>query len=177
MLAARHFHRIVVQATLSHLGVKAYLSGMFRAVSRVTDALQALVFEAGAIRLSLDTWPHAPAQEPPDLSAITDRLDKIELGYAKWEAQAEANLLKADALFKHARNSEERTRASVKKANEALESGPEGEAEIREAYAALYGVPPLDAEGGENGGVQPLHPDVDVDAGTPRQRRLMAKFR
>lgn len=155
---------------------------MFHAISRIAEALQGLLIETTAIRQALDEQAAEPLQEPLNLSPITDRLDKIELGYAKWEAQAEANLLKADALFKNARNAEERTRASVKKTSEALESSAEGEEAIRSAYAELYGVQDGDVEGGENGEVPAVHPLVEADARVKRSMdarnlRLMAKFR
>jgi len=149
---------------------------MFRAISEVAEALRGLRKEARTIGQTLEEWPQPAPQEPPDLSGITERIDKIELHYAKWEAQAEANLLKADALFKNARNAEERTRASTKKANETLESSVEGEEAIRLAYASLYGVPPLDANGGENGELSALRSGLELDAGTPKNRRLKAKF-
>lgn len=86
-----------------------------------------------AVRLLLDQWPRNGPPEPPDLSAITERLDRLEVGWSKWAAVAEANLLKADALFKNARNAEERTRSKAAKLDEDSAGSVESE-EFAKAY-------------------------------------------
>lgn len=148
---------------------------MFRAIRQAAASLQAC--ETGmkdVQRILLTTLENTEQRE-----ALAERVAALELGHAKWQAEAEALILKADAVYKNARNAEERTRSNQKRADERSEGSTEGEEAIREAYDELYGVSDGDAEGGENGGVQGVRPHMEVDGGaqTPRNRRLMAKFR
>lgn len=111
-------------------------------------------------------------------TALSDRVAAVEIGYAKWEAEAEATMLRADALFKNARNAEERARDMKKKASAATEGSVEGEEAIRDAYRAAYGVP----EGDVNGVPPTRLPEVREDlapvarAELARSARLRAKF-
>ncbi len=135
-------------------------------------ALRALVSTMGSIQelLALHVEHSHQGQE------LTERVALIEVGYARWTAEAEATLLKADAVFKNARNAEERTRDMAKKAA-ADESDPErveGEAEIIEAYRAAGWVQASDVDGGEPEGVQPVPEGVAPNSG--KQAALNVKF-
>ena len=147
---------------------------MFETLRKASEALQGLrVSIASVERILRTTLENAEQRE-----ALSDRIATLEVGYAKWSAEAEATLLKADALFKNARNAEERARDKSKKRNGQPEPQVEGEAEIRAAYAELYGVPESEID-------LSLLPDVlGAEAGSERTRaetgkalRLRAKFR
>jgi len=148
---------------------------MFGSLRRCADALQTLQGTLDDMRLILT----AQAENTLDGTALSDRVAAIEIGYAKESAEAQALVLKADALFKNARNAEERTRDMNRKADEATEGGIEGEREIREAYARLFGLPPGDVNGIEEVGVPALPASVgDLTGRDPaKTRRLRAKFR
>jgi len=144
---------------------------MIRAFREGSGALRGLLVQAIALREMLETWPHHTVPEPPDppdLSPLTERLDRLEVGQAKWQAEAEATLLKADALFKNARNAEERTRSRVAKADE----DDEESAEFAAAYEAW--IQARDASEGPENGVRTVREGVEVH---PRKAlALRAKF-
>lgn len=157
---------------------------MFESFRKSSDALQELAASVLTIQRILLSTLETEAQR--DL--LKERVETLELGYAKWSAEAEATMLKADALFKNARNSEERAREMKKKANGRPEDSVEGEAEIRAAYVELYGIPEEDVENPRAlrsrlvptnpnlVGVTPLEDPLE-DPSSARTRRLRAKFR
>lgn len=145
-----------------------YVCGMFRAVREGSEALRGLRAEVAEMRVVLQEWPRSAPPEPPDLSAITERLDRIEVGYAKWEAEAEATLLKADAVFKNARNAEERTRSKLK----ASDADETESTEFEEAMA--HWLQANNAEEGEENGVPGVRPGVEVHS--RKALALRAKF-
>jgi len=136
---------------------------MFRSLRRATEALQALQGHMAAIQQVLEEWPREASPEPTDLSPVTDRIDRLEMGYAKWQAEADATMLRADAVFKNARNAEERARSKMKKADD-----DEGESdEFNSAYQAYM-------ESRAEGEAQVVNGGVAL---TGKARRLRAKFR
>ncbi len=80
------------------------------------------------------------------------RLEELELSRAKWEAEMEALLIKADSTYKSAANAESRARTMVKAYEKELDPFPENSEEIEEAD-----VLPGHARAGEVEEVQPLH--------------------
>jgi len=144
---------------------------MFESLRKASGALQELASTLEDIRLVLT----AQAENTLQSTALSSRVAEIEVGYAKWTAEAEAAMLKADALFKNARNSEERARDAQKKSAAAAEAGVEGEAEMRAAYEALYGT--------DRGNSLPDSGDAHLLAEPPvvtestRNNRLRSKFR
>jgi len=149
---------------------------MFESFRRVADGVQGLQGTLEDIRLVLT----AQAENALQATELTARVAEIEIGYAKWTAEAEAAMLKADALFKNARNSEERARDARKKANGAAEGRVEGEIEMRAAYAELFGtgLPEGDVEGVQPTTMQRVRDRVEVGTRveTSKNLRLRAKF-
>jgi len=146
---------------------------MFNTLRQASEALQDLATSLKDIRLVLrSSLVHAEQQEEHGR-----RISALEVGSATRSAEAEATLLKADALFKNARNAEERARDKSKKGNGGIEPQVEGEAEIRAAYSELYGVPPEDVE---LSGKTTLHStEADLmrtEVETRRALRLRHKF-
>jgi len=117
---------------------------MFESFRRSADALQKLVVQMTKLRQLLEDMSRHIPQEAVDFKPVTERLDRLEVGYAKWQAEAEATLLKADALFKNARNAEERARSKAAKADEDSQGDVESE-EFLQAYQRWIDSP--DAEG------------------------------
>lgn len=144
---------------------------MFRALRQTAEALRGLLVQATASRQLLEEWPVAPTPEPPNLTAVTERLDRLEVGYAKWQAEAEATLLKADAVFKNARNAEERTRSKAAKLYEDSEGSLESQ-EFEQAMARW--VQDRDAEGGEGNGVRAVREGLGAQSG--KALAIRAKF-
>ena len=147
---------------------------MFKTLRKASDALQSMRVSIAGIWEIL----RASLENVEQREALSDRVAALEVGYAKWSAEAEAMLLKADALFKNARNSEERARDKSKKKNGAAEPQTEGEAEIRAAYADLFGMSGEDVAAGVAPTLQPIDAVAGAtDRETARNRRLKAKFR
>ena len=147
---------------------------MFETLRKASDALQGLRLSMEAIQKAL----HQRLDDAHRMETHDSRIAALEVGYAKWSAEAEATLLKADALFKNARNAEERARDKLKKKNGASEPQAEGEAEIRAAYADLYGIPPEDVELGAMADPPRIGRGADeTNLMTARNRRLKAKYR
>ena len=146
---------------------------MFSAIKDGSEALRGLLVSMEAIRQLLDEW----VEESSQGQDLTERVAMIEVGYARWTAEAEATLLKADAVYKNARNAEERAR-TLSKEKAASESDPdrvEGEAEIIEAYRAAGWVQASDVNGSPEEGVPALREAVGPVSG--KALALNAKFR
>jgi len=97
------------------------------------------------------------------------RLEDLERSRAKWEAEMEALLIKADSTYKSAANAESRARTMVKAYEKELDPFPEDSEEELEQAAVL----PEYARAGEAEGVQPLRVDVASDY---KQNALRHKF-
>ena len=144
-----------------------YIHRMFGKSRETVEALQGIV---GAL-LRLVEGMEKALKAVGDDPRTTARLEDLELSRAKWEAQMEAVVLKADSTLKAANNAESRARTMVKHyEKDAPEGAPPGEEGIQpEGYEPPFGdVPP-----GPEEGVQPLHLDVET---SPKSRALMAKF-
>jgi len=144
---------------------------MIHAFRDGADALRGLLVQATALRQLLEERPVAPTPEPPDLSAVTERVDQIELSAAKWQAEAEALILKADSQFQNARNAEERARSKQKRLDDDSEGSLESE-ELSRAYQRY--LQDVDAETREGNGLPGVRESVEIQ---PRKAlALRAKF-
>jgi len=98
---------------------------------------------------------------------MIQQLEGLLLSRAKWEAEMEAQVLKADSALKSALNAESRSRTMMKHAEKLADpldlEGEEGEEAIRPDYAARS----------EEEGVQPVRLDV---APNHRENALRYKF-
>lgn len=83
------------------------------------------------------------------------RLEDLERSRAKWEAEIEALLIKADSTYKSASNAESRARTMVRAYEKELDPFPEDSEEIQEPA-----VLPDHARPGEVEEVQPMHMDL-----------------
>jgi len=140
---------------------------MFDSLSRIADTL-------GLLLECAQEMPQPNGLVQPDAfdaSALIERLDQIELGRAKWEAECEVTLMKADAAFKNARNAEERTRSMTARADEDSEDDQES-LELLAAAEAWYAQ--NHAEGGEENGLPEVRDSVEVQPG--KLRALRAKW-
>ena len=105
--------------------------------------------------LAKEQREHAPAEE---------RLEELERGRSIWEAECEAELLKATSKYRAATAAETRTR----KMNEKVDPFAEEGEEITE------GIPPEYAGASDAEGMLPLRPDLALLS--PKQLALRMKF-
>jgi len=110
--------------------------------------------------------------EPDQVSALKARIEELDLGNSKWQAECEATLMKATGQYNSARNAEERTKTMVN--HESGEGSVASEEEVFQAYRALgLGVSPGNAEAGEAEGVQQMREPVEVNF---KEQALRMKF-
>jgi len=99
------------------------------------------------------------------------RLEELERARAKWEAEMEAMIIKAESIYKSANNAESRARTMAR--HDEKHADPfdaEGE-------EAPEGIPDRNVTPGIQEGVLPLHLDMEAhDPPNPRQQALRAKF-
>jgi len=95
------------------------------------------------------------------------RLEELERSRARWEAEIEALVMKADGTLKAASNAESRSRTMIRHAEKL--SDPFGE----EGDGVGEDILPGDAPRGEAETVQPVHLAV---AANSKEGRLRAKF-
>lgn len=140
---------------------------MFGRSREISEALQATV---QALTVLADGGNKTPDN-------VASRLEGLELSRAKWEAEMEAQLIKAQAKYQAASNAESRARTQVAHYEKiASDIDPHSEATDDEAQEEGYWPDNLrhgDAEGGDAEGVHSLH--VGVEAGT-KARAVRAKF-
>ena len=144
-----------------------YIHRMFSNSRESVEALQSI---RSVLELAVEEMRKA-LKAVGDDPRTTARLEDLELSRAKWEAQMEAVVLKADSTLKAANNAESRARTMVKHyEKDAPDGAPPGEEGIPpEGYEPPFGDgPPVPEEG-----VQPLRLDVET---SPKNRALMAKF-
>jgi len=82
--------------------------------------------------------------------SLSDRVDALELSRAAMEAELDAEMMKAQAIYKNVRNSEERIRHQKKNDEKDLDPFPP------DSEALIVSVPPRHAEGGEEDGLLQL---------------------
>ena len=101
---------------------------------------------------------------------LETRLAELERARSQWEAQVEAELLRADSKFKQARNAEERTRTMAANAK-ALADSDEGEDAVRDEYLEFL------RGNGEAAGDEEVPTLPAPVAYDPSARAIAAKFR
>lgn len=105
------------------------------------------------------------------VETFRSRLEELELSRATWEAETEAAFMRAESMYKAARNAEQRTKTMAKgfalETDEGdLASGPELEAYVDRLSAG-------DADGSPVNGLRPVH---EVLAQSPKAAAQRAKF-
>ncbi len=144
-----------------------HVQDLVRAVGSIADALE-------RVGILLAERQSDDGTDRKDLDRLDDRLDDLERSRALWEANMEAELVRADSTYKAARNAESRARTQLKALDESDEDGMGSEEELRQAYAALGLVPAGDAEASDPNGLQHVRPDLE---GEPAKAPAMrAKF-
>jgi len=139
---------------------------MFKGNKELLDTLRGLVVKLGGIQTAIVTTREA---DPALVDVLDKRLQDLELGHAKWQAECEATLMKAEGQFKAARNAEERTKTMVN--HESGDGSVASEEEVFQAYRALgLGVSPGNAEASEAQEVQQMREPLEVDYKTQALR-------
>ena len=127
--------------------------GILREITRLPEAINLLSFRLA--ELAKSQREHGPAEE---------RLEELERSRSIWEAECEAELLKATSKYRAATAAETRTRKMNEKADPFDDQGDE----VQE------GIPPEYAAPSEGEGVLPLREDLAVlDV---KQQALRMKF-
>ena len=107
-----------------------------------------------------------------DLDSLRVRLDDFELSRSKWEAEVEAELLKAKAKYQAASNAESRARTQ-KAFYERVSDEDDGPGE-EAGYPPENFVPLGDVDGSEEEGVRQLH--LGMEEGNSKAKALRHKF-
>lgn len=97
-----------------------------------------------------------------------DRIKKLELSRAEWEAEVAGLIMKADSTLKSASNAESRSRTMLRHAEKHADPFAE------ESNEAQEGIPPQYAEVSESQGMQPMR--VDVAPPNEKELRLRMKY-
>jgi hypothetical protein len=115
--------------------------------------------------------PKPPASEEK-LDDLHRRVDSIELQKAKWEAEVEAVLLKAEGKLSAANNAEARARTMKKNYEKHFDPLDD------DREAAPQGIPPGDGSGFGEQGMLPMPMGVENDylPETPKSAAIRAKF-
>lgn len=138
--------------------MRAFLRALSETLQRLVDALDTIGHHLAEV---LTRWDSQGEH--------SDRLLKLEMSRDAWEAQVEAEFLKADSRYKAARSSEERARTMVTHA-EAFAGDDEGDEDGLRAIQELLAE---NAEGSEDGQVPELR---EVVAVSPKVRAQQLKF-
>jgi len=132
-------------------------------IRRLPDVIQNLTAAVMRVVAKLDLL--ISLQEEQGTSE--ERLEELEVGRARWEAEMEAMLLKSDSTLKSASNAESRSRTMLRHAEKLSDTlDLEGE-DVEET------VSPVHAPRGEEEGLQPVHLDVAL---SPKEIALRHKF-
>lgn len=97
-----------------------------------------------------------------DLSGVHERLDALDLSRAKWEAEVEAMMTKAESRFSAARAAEERNRRGRRQAEDD-DDDAEGELDFDALPAHYQAALQGHARAGDEEGVQPVQMELDAD--------------
>jgi len=141
---------------------------MFKNIKRLSESVQDLTEGVTQLILMLSELPQ---NAPTDTDSMA-RLDALEVRQSVWEAEMDAQLIKADSKYKSARNAEERSRTMAKRDEETGEGSEDGVAEIQEALQQLQ-LQNSHVEGSQENGVQHVRPNLGVH---PKATALRAKF-
>jgi len=102
---------------------------------------------------------------------LTHRVEGLELSRAKWEAEMDAVVLKADSTLKSANNAEARARTMERHVEKFIDAEPPDRAEaLAPEEIPLYGGDDYPFEAEE---VQPLRLGLET---TPKNERLRSKY-
>lgn len=102
-----------------------------------------------------------------EMGGSEERLEELERSRARWEAEVEAMILKAESTYKSAANAESRGRTMERHAQKLSDPFAEEGDEVQE------GIPPEYAPVGESQGVLPLR----VDVAEPSKRELAKRMK
>lgn len=140
---------------------------MFKAFRALLAAVVALADASQAISAHLKAGLDRTEAD----GALRERVEDLELTRAKWEAEMDAMILKADSTLRAASNAEARER-SLRKSNEAI-FGPLGEDLPADGEA---GHPPIlvgDAAPSGEEGMHPVHMGVEA----PNKKTLALRYK
>jgi len=141
---------------------------MFKNIKRLSESVQDLTEGVTQLIVMLSELPQNSTTDDGALA----RIDALEVRQSVWEAEMDAQLIKADSKYKSARNAEERSRTMAKQNEETGEGSEDGMAEIQEALQQIQ-LQNQHVEGSQENGVQQLRPNLGSNA---KATALRAKF-
>jgi len=141
---------------------------MFKNIKRLSESVQDLTEGVTQLIVMLSELPQNSTTDDGALA----RIDALEVRQSVWEAEMDAQLIKADSKYKSARNAEERSRTMAKQNEEIGEGSEDGMAEIQEALQQIH-LQNQHAEGSQENGLQHVRPDLGIH---PKATALRAKF-
>jgi hypothetical protein len=141
---------------------------MFKTIKRLSDTIQALTEGVTQLIVMLSELPQGSTTDTESAA----RLDALEVRQSVWEAEIEAQLVKADSKYKSARNAEERSRTMARRDAETSEGDEDGVAELQAALEQIQ-LQNQHAEGSQENGVQPMRQNLGIH---PKATALRAKF-
>ncbi len=144
-----------------------YPGRMFGPDRRTAEQAQSI---AEALNRMADAW-EAKQDEGPE--GLNERLEKLELSRATWEAEMDAILIKAENRLKSANNAESRARTMLKHEAEFPAGSGDQSQEEREAELDAYFLQSGNASPGPKVPVQPLHLGLET---SPKDRAVRMKF-
>ena len=141
---------------------------MFKNIKRLSESVQELTVGVTELILMLSELPQAP----PTDSTSAARLEALEVRQSVWEAEMDAQLIKADSKYKSARNAEERSRTMAKQNEETGEGNDDGVAELQAAFQQLQ-LQSEHGEGSQENGVPPVRQNLGFGS---KETAMRAKF-
>jgi len=139
---------------------------MFRAFRELSEGVRGMVAALeGVQRLKADELELRRAS-----GDMEDRLSALETSRAMWEAEIEAEFMKAESSRQAAANAESRTR-TMKRSYEKY-ADPFDDDEPEEVVTNRGIIPQQYADNGEEEGMSPVHMGVE----DPKQALMRAKF-
>ena len=98
-------------------------------IRALPEAIRSLSSAASRIAIGVDNL----IELQREAGNANDRLQELEISRAKWEAEIEASMLKADSTLKSAANAESRSRTMVRHAEKLVDPFDEESDEVPEA--------------------------------------------
>lgn len=141
---------------------------MRRLFRECLETLQELSVALGLVATMLQ----AQVEQMDDAGPLKERLEELELSRSKWEAEIEAELLRAGSKLKAANNAEARERSLKASYARLSEGDDEGGGGIEEAAAAWQFQQANEGTGNEEG-VLEVHPGLGHN---PKAAAVRAKY-
>ena len=145
---------------------------MIRAIKALPLAIQTLTAKLNHICETFAAYLDIIGSE----RLLCDRVEALERDRARWEAEVEGLVLKAQGQYKSAASSEQRER-QMRKVRDSTDEGDLGSEEAIAEYARqLAHVPPSDVDAGQGQGLPSMYSGMEVGTAKDKNSLIRAKF-